>query len=82
VAVLAAALALTALVLQREHHARLLLGAELLALLCAGRHARYPALRLLAAGATGFALGGSVLDDERPLGVVADSRTHERDLSR
>ncbi len=67
---------------QREHQTRLLLGAELLALVCAGRHARYPALGLLAAAATGFALRGSLLDDKRPLGLVADPRARERDLSR
>ncbi len=66
---------------QRDHHARPLLVAELIAVLLAMRRTPYPALGLLEAAATGYALRGTLADDEGPLGLTADPLARERDLS-
>lgn len=66
---------------QREHHARLLLVAELIAVTLAARRTRYPALGLLAAAATGYVLRGTLADDRGPMGPTADPLARERDLA-
>ncbi len=65
---------------QREHHARQLLAAELIAVIFAARRTHYPALGLLAAAATGYTLRGTLLDEQGPLGLAADPLARQRDL--
>jgi len=66
---------------QGEHHARWLLTADLVGVLCARRRVRPSLLALFAAATTARALWTSVIYHARPLGLVADPHARARDLA-